>query len=148
MQSADALQGSECGTVVGGNDLPVALEAGHLVAVHKMADGRMAIATTASIDIYDGTRFTSYKLSPERAYPLPGFHGDRQLTCDSAGRIWLRHDRRLYVVDSRRGDVVGNIDSLLKALRLDEAAIVAWPKDSSASEYEGVSQVKAVVHDR
>ena len=113
----------------------------------QMTDGRMAIATTATIDIYDGTRFMSYKLSPERAYPLPSFQGDRQLTCDSAGLIWLRHDRHLYVVDSRRGEVVENIDSLLKVLRLSEADIVAWPKDSTASEYEGISNVKAIVHD-
>ena len=115
--------------------------------IEQMADGRMVIATTATIDIYDGTRFTSYKLTPDRAYPLPAFHGDRQLTCDSTGRIWLRHDRHLYVVDSRRGEVVGNVDSLLKALHLNEAAIVAWPKDSVASEYEGISRVKAVKHD-
>lgn len=113
----------------------------------QMVDGRMAIATTATIDIYDGTRFTSYKLPPERAYPLSGFQGDRQLMCDRAGRIWLRHDRRLYVVDSRKGEVVGNIDSLLKVLHLNETDIVAWPKDSAAREYEGIGQVKAVVHD-
>ena len=113
----------------------------------QMADGRMAIATTAAIDIYDGTHFVSYKLPPERAFPLSGFHGDRQLTCDSAGRIWLRHDRFLYVVDSRKGEVVGNVDSLMKALHLKEKDIVAWPKDSTGSEFEGISHVKAIVHD-
>ena len=113
----------------------------------QMVDGRMAIATTAAIDIFDGTRFTSYKLPPERAYPLSGFQGDRQLSCDSAGRIWLRHNRQLYVVDSRRGEVVRNIDSLLKVLHLSEKDIVAWPRDSVASEYEGIRQVRAVVHD-
>ena len=113
----------------------------------QMVDGRMAIATTATIDIFDGTRFTSYKLPSERAYFLPGFQGDRQLTCDSAGRIWLRHDRHLFVVDSRKGEVVGNVDSLLKVLRLSEADVVAWSKDSTMSDYEGIFHVKAVVHD-
>ena len=115
--------------------------------IRQLPDGRIAIATTAAIDIYDGTRFTSYKLSPERAYPLSAFHGDRQLTCDSAGRVWLRHDRHLYVVDTRRNEVVGNVDSLLQTLHLSEAEIVAWPKDSTAREYQGISNVKAILHD-
>ena len=128
-------------------DMRDGLSENRIRQIRQMPDGRMAIATSATIDIYDGTRFTSYKLPPERAFPLPDFHGDRQLTCDSTGRIWLRHDRQLYVVDSHKGRVEDHVDSLLVALHLSVADIVAWPKDSTANEYAGISHVKAVVHD-
>lgn len=115
--------------------------------IKQMPDGRMAIATSATIDIYDGTRFTSYRLQPEQAYPLHGYHGNRQLTCDVAGRVWLRNEQTLHVVDVRKGKVVGNIDSLLKVLKLKEQDIVAWPRTSTPYEYKDVKEVMTVERD-
>lgn len=63
--------------------------------ISQMPDGRMAVATTATIEVYDWTRFHTVKLLPEDACPLPAYHGDRQLTCDSLGYVWLRNDRTL-----------------------------------------------------
>ena len=115
--------------------------------IMQMPDGRMAIATSATIDIYDGTRFTSYRLQPEQAYPLPGYHGNRQLTCDVAGRVWLRNEQTLYVVDTRRKEIVTNVDSLLTALKLKEQDVVAWSKKDTPCQYEGIMDVVAVERD-
>lgn len=115
--------------------------------IRQMPDGRIAVATTTTIDIYDGTRFTSYRLLPERACPLPGYHGKRQLTCDVAGRVWLRHEQTLYVVDTRRREVVASVDSLLSVLNLKEQDIVAWPETGIPGEYDGIGKVTAVEHD-
>ena len=115
--------------------------------IKQMADGRIAIATTATIDIYDGTRFESYQLSPALAYHLPEYRGGHQVDCDTTGIVWLRNNRTLYVVDTRCHKVVANIDSLLQARRLSIADITRWPKDIVAKEYGDISDVKTVLHD-
>lgn len=108
-------------------DMRQGLSESRVRRIKQMADGRIAIATTATIDIFDGTRFTSYKLQPEDAYPLPEYQGYRQLTCDKSGLIWLRNKRVLYVLDSNRGLIIHNVDSLLKKKRLKSTEIAAWP---------------------
>lgn len=108
-------------------DMRQGLSESRVRQIKQMADGRIAIATTATIDIFDGTRFTSYKLQPEDAYPLPDYQGYRQLTCDKSGLIWLRNKRILYVLDSKRGTVIHNVDSLLKKKHLKASEIAAWP---------------------
>ena len=113
----------------------------------QMPDGRIAIATTATIDVYDGTRFTSYKLLPELAYPLHEYHDKRQLTCDKEGRIWLRNARTLYVVDTRAGQVVEDVDGLLKELGLDNQSVAGWKQIHCPSTYHDINQVSAMVRD-
>lgn len=108
----------------------------------------MAIATTATIDIFDGTRFASYKLPPGDACPLPDYHGYRQLTCDKNGLVWLRNDRILYVLDSRRGIVISNVDSLLEELHLRPSAIAKWPVDHDHDTYNDIKNVTCIEHDR
>lgn len=115
--------------------------------IKQMPNGLIAIATSATIDIYDGTRFTSYRLQPEYAYPLQGYHGNRQMTCDVAGRVWLRNEQTLHVVDVRHGKVVDNVDSLLKALKLKEQDVVAWPRTDTPHEYENIKDVMTVERD-
>lgn len=115
--------------------------------IQQMPDGRMAIATTATIEVYDGSRFTSYKLLPTCAYPLPNYSGNRQLTCDKAGRVWLRHDRLLYVVDTHQEKVISNVDSLLNVLHLDEGQIISWPKKQAPENYHGIKDVTCIEHD-
>ena len=115
--------------------------------IKQMPDGMMAVATSTTIDIYDGTRFTSYRLQPELAYHLRGYHGNRQLTCDIAGRVWLRNEQTLYVVDVRRGEVVANVDSLLKILNLKEQDIVEWPRTDTPYQYKGIKDVITVERD-
>ena len=114
----------------------------------QMPDGRMAIATTATIDIYDFTRFTAYKLSPDYAYPLPEYAGDRQLNCDTLGNIFLRGNRSLYILDTRHQRLVANVDSMLKALQLTPQQVVSWPIESADSMPAiGRSDVMTAVRD-
>ena len=116
--------------------------------IAQMPDGRMAIATTATIDIYDFTRFTAYKLSPDYAYPLPEYAGDRQLNCDTLGNIFLRGNRSLYILDTRHQRLIANVDSMLKALQLTPQQVVSWPIESADSMPAiGRSDVMTAVRD-
>lgn len=108
-------------------DMRSGLSENRIRAICQMADGRMAIATTATVEVYDGTRFHSFSLLPELAYPLPEYTGKRQLTCDSVGRIYLRNDRTLYVIDARQDEVVTDVGALLNKLKLNERDIASWP---------------------
>ena len=83
-------------------DMRSGLSESRVRSIRQMPDGRIAIATTTTIDIFDGTRFLSYPLPPDEAYPLPEYMGNRQMNCDTTGLIWLINKHTLYVVDSRR----------------------------------------------
>lgn len=115
--------------------------------IKQMPDGRIAVATTATIDIYDDTRFTSYKLSPEYAYPLSGYHGKRQMNCDSLGFIWLRNEGVLYVLDAEKGRVVPDVKGLLETLNINNEDIINMPTSPVPQTYEGISDVFTVEHD-
>ena len=115
--------------------------------IAQMPDGRMAIATTATIDIYDFTRFTAYKLSPDYAYPLPEYTGDRQLTCDTLGNIFLRGNRTLYILDTRHQRLVANVDSMLTALQLTRQEVAGWPVENENPLTTGRSDVMTVARD-
>lgn len=128
-------------------DMRQGLSESRVRQIRQMPDGRMAIATTATIDIFDGTRFTSYPLPPDCAYLLPGYHGHRQLTCDKDGRVWLRNNRSLYVLDTRRGVVIRNVDSLLDRLHLAPSQIAAWRVAHAPDEYRGIKDVSCMERD-
>lgn len=84
--------------------------------VLPLDDGRVAIATTATIDIFDGNQFRALELPPQRAMTLDGYDGGRRMACDRAGRLWLKNDRRqLFVADLERGEFL-DPDSLLRAI--------------------------------
>lgn len=123
-------------------DMRSGLPENRIRAICQMTDGRMAIATTATIEVYDGTRFRSYTLPPKLAFPLPDYHGTRQLTCDSTGHIFLRNNQTLYVVDTRRGEVMGDVGSLLRQQGLTERDVAAWP---TSPTYGG--DTTALAHD-
>ncbi len=115
--------------------------------IKQMRDGRIAVATTATIDIYDDTRFTSYKLSPELAYPLSGYHGKRQMNCDSLGFIWLRNEGVLYVLDANKGEVVEDVKELLDQLKISNSDIINMSISSMPQTFNGITDVFTVEHD-
>ena len=83
-------------------DMRSGLSESRVRCIRQMPDGRMAIATTTTIDVFDGSHFTVYHLPPEEYYPLPEYMDNRQMDCDSTGIIWLIGKQKLYVVDSNR----------------------------------------------
>lgn len=128
-------------------DMRHGLSESRIRKICQMPDGRVAIATTATIDVYDGTRFTSYKLLPEFAYPLNEYLDKRQLTCDMEGRIWLRNARTLYVVDTRTGKLVENVGKLMDNLGLDNKTVAGWKQIHCPTTVMGISNVSAMLRD-
>lgn len=99
--------------------------------LQQLPDGRMAIATASSVDIFDGTNVVSIALDPSKAYPLPGYNNhQRSMTIDGEGHIWLRQQRLLSVFDVARQEQVFDVASLMRHSQLDEQTIVQWPTDS------------------
>lgn len=136
-------------------DMRSGLPESRVRCIGQTADGRIVIVTAGTITIYDGTRFTPYSLLPNYKHLLPNYHGQRHLTCDSTGIVWLRNDNCLYAFDTGRDCLVANIDSLLTAHRLTLGAIAQWPVDNQwrqTSEYRQLSlmageEVTACLHD-
>ena len=79
----------------------------------SMVDGRMAFATSSTIEVYDGSKFINFELSPEAAIPLSDYHGYRRLMEDSEGRLWLKNSGCVYVVDIRKGKLITDTKTLI-----------------------------------
>lgn len=129
-------------------DIRHGLSESRIRKICQMPDGRIAIATTSTIDVFDGTRFFSYPLNPSYAYPLKLYKDKRQLTCDSAGRIWLRNKGSLFVVDTRSRRLVEDVKKLIEDLGLKDADIAAWPQVHSPHSYDSINDISSILHDR
>lgn len=88
LTAAVALCPAMAGADSGGTTLDMSdgLSESRVRCISQMPDGRMAVATTATIEVYDWTRFHTVKLLPEDACPLPAYHGDRQLSLADIAR--------------------------------------------------------------
>lgn len=129
-------------------DIRHGLSESRIRKICQMPDGRIAIATTSTIDVFDGTRFSSYPLNPTYAYPLKSYKDKRQLTCDSAGRIWLRNKGSLFVVDTHNRILVEDVKKLINDLGLKDADIAAWPQEHSPHSYDSFNDISSILHDR
>lgn len=91
--------------------------------IRELPDGRVAIATTAAIDIYDGTRFHASTVNPRMAYPLPEYHAYRRLDVDKGGHLWLRNRGTLHIFNIN-GEAC-NADSILHSIGWDGGTVTA-----------------------
>lgn len=121
----------------------------------QLQDGRIVIATAATISIYDGTHFHTCQLRPENEFMLADYLGKRHLICDSTGMIWLRNTRSLYVMDSKQPRMLTSLDSLLNSRHLTLQQVSGWPADTTwrnSSECIALTQsigkeISALLHD-
>ena len=134
-------------------DMRSGLSESRVRSIRQMPDGRMAIATTTTIDIFDGTRFLSYPLLPDEAYPLPEYMGNRQMNCDTTGLIWLINKHTLYVVDARREPNRDNplrrsaVKDLMRQLGLTNQQVIGFKHavpPPTPLTWEGVSRDETV----
>ena len=117
-------------------DLRDGLAESRVRSIAEMPDGKLAIATAGTISVYDGTCFHVCELPAERAYALPGYHGYRCLSCDDAGRVWLRNAGTLYVIHpsnfpSEDMEVL-RVDSVLQTLGWHNGAPTAFFVDEGS----------------
>ena len=134
-------------------DMRSGLSESRVRSIRQMPDGRMAIATTTTIDIFDGTRFLSYPLPPEEAYPLPEYMGNRQMNCDTTGLVWLINKHTLYVVDTRREPGKDNplrrsaVKELMRQRGLTQQQVIGFkhaPPPPTPLTWEGVFRDETV----
>ena len=78
-----------------------------------MQDGRMAFATSSTVEVYDGSRFTHFELPPSDAIPLAAYHGYRRLMEDADGRLWLKNSGTLHVIDTQKGLLLADVSKLI-----------------------------------
>ena len=78
----------------------------------QLSDGRIAFATAGMLTLYDGSHFRHFSLSPSDAMPLTEYKGYRKLQSDSSGRLWLKNNGRLFVLDMHKGSFIHEMDSI------------------------------------
>ena len=77
-----------------------------------LTDGRIAVATSSTLDIFDGTHVARYDIPPVPTITLTHYHGYRRLMEDTEGRVWLKNSGTLHVVDTRKNMVLENLKNL------------------------------------
>lgn len=88
-----------------------------------LPDGRVAVATTAEINIYDGTRFHTSTVNPHMAYPLPEYHAYRRIAADEDGHLWLRNRGTLHIFDANGRPC--KVDSILHSIGWNGGSVTA-----------------------
>ena len=78
----------------------------------QLPDGRIAFATAGMLTLYDGSHFCHFSLSPSDAVPLTDYKGYRKLYSDSLGRLWLKNNGRLFILNLQNGLCIHNEDSI------------------------------------
>ena len=111
-------------------DMRHGLSESRIRSVAWTPDNRLAIATTANIDIFDGTRFSTYYVEPQYTYPLKGYTAIRYLYCDNRMRIWRKTNKKLHVLDLEQGKYISNVDSLFEQMGVDHKVTNIYICDS------------------
>ncbi len=112
----------------------------------ELPDGRMAVATTATVDIFDGTAFRSFAVSPQKAYALDDYHAYRRMAVDDAGRLWLHNKGSLHVIMPDGGGAV-NVDSVFAAMGWHGGRITAFFIDNGHGVRAGATRYWAATAD-
>lgn len=98
---------------------PVANREGnpYIRSILRLDDGRMAFATLAGVELFDGSDFTSIDPHGGTPAPLPAYRGYHHLYISHAGRyLWIKNLGTLQCIDLDTETYVPDTESLLRRL--------------------------------
>ncbi len=98
---------------------PVANREGnpYIRSILRLDDGRMAFATLAGMELFDGSDFTSIDPRGGTPAPLPAYEGYHHLYLSHAGRyLWIKNLGTLQCIDLDTETYVPDTESLLRRL--------------------------------
>lgn len=70
----------------------------HVIQLH---DGRIAVTTRNSIDLWDGKHFQRIQKDTLSALPLTGYQGAYHVYADKNNRLWVKDYQRLWCYDAQ-----------------------------------------------
>ena len=68
----------------------------------QLRDGRIVIATSSTVDIYDGQNISSIPINHKQRHPLTAYTGHTHLFIDRQDRLWMKKRHALYGFDLQR----------------------------------------------
>lgn len=80
--------------------------------ITQLQDGRMMITTAGQFNLYDGTGFDYLHYDARHICRLSDYAGFHHSYTDAAGRVWMKNQQVLMVVDGRTGQMLEHPDSL------------------------------------
>lgn len=98
---------------------PVANREGnpYIRSILRLDDGRMAFATLAGVELFDGSDFTRIDPHGSTPAPLPAYEGYHHLYLSHAGRyLWIKNLGTLQCIDLDTETYVPDTESLLRRL--------------------------------
>lgn len=98
---------------------PVANREGnpYIRSILRLDDGRMAFATMAGVELFDGSDFTRIDPHAGTSAPLPAYRGYHHLYLSHAGRyLWIKNLGTLQCIDLDTETYVPDTESLLRRL--------------------------------
>ena len=98
---------------------PVANREGnpYIRSILRLDDGRMAFATLAGVELFDGSDFTRIDPHGSTPAPLPAYRGYHHLYLSHGGRyLWIKNLGTLQCIDMDTETYVPDTESLLRRL--------------------------------
>lgn len=91
--------------------------------IEQLADKKLVFLTASGINVYNGKAFSTYIFNPKNTYHLKAYNAYRDMTCDSAGRIWIKRRESLYAFDSRQQQDVEDICHMFQSMGIKENVV-------------------------
>lgn len=85
-------------------------------SINQLTDGRMIFVTQGLLNIYDGTHFTCLHYNDSQPYILKEYTGFHRLYVEDNGRIWLKHQHKLFLFDMQKDAYVSNLDDYFTSI--------------------------------
>ena len=107
-------QGNEFGCFTN-IDMRHGLSESRVRALHALPDGSIAVATSGTIDLFDGCIFKNTEIQGRYAFPLIGYHGFREITHTPDSILWLKNNGTLHAFNLHDLTPVSDIHSLFSS---------------------------------
>lgn len=95
-------------------DTRMGLEENKVRDVWPMSSGKVVVFTSASLQLFDGARFTDIPVREVAAYELSIANNYRFQQTDAEGIHWCKYKRRLTAVDLLKREAVADVGSLFR----------------------------------
>ena len=80
--------------------------------IQQLPDGRLAIATSGNMNLYDGAHFQYIHRGSTASFPLPRYKGLLHQYLSNDSMLWIKNTQELMLLNLRKGIYVPNINQI------------------------------------
>ncbi|WP_195532277.1 two-component regulator propeller domain-containing protein [Bacteroides finegoldii] len=82
--------------------------------IFQLPDGRMVFTTSGSINLYDGSQFSSLHYTSDDVYPLKLYQGFYHLYLSDDSLLWVKDHQRLMCINLRQAEYIMDLNTFFQ----------------------------------